>query len=124
MRISDWSSDVCSSDLSGQGVEHQGSAFIVAHLSFAQQHDQRPALAVADGMELRVQTAFGASDTSGNSPFLSRLAAVRCALRWVASIINWSGFPRRSEEHTSELQSLIRISYAVFYLKTKTHKNN
>src|SRR3546814_12811610 len=94
MRISDWSSDVCSSDLSGQGVEHQGSAFIVAHLSFAQQHDQRPALAVADGMELRVQTAFGASDTSGNSPFLSRLAAVRCALRWVASIINWSGFPR------------------------------
>src|SRR3546814_4601712 len=118
MRISDWSSDVCSSDL---------IAFIVAHLSFAQQHDQRPALAVADGMELRVQTAFGASDTSGNSPFLSRLAAVRCALRWVASIINWSGFPRlaeraakillntpsllRSEEHTSELQSQMSISY-------------
>src|SRR3546814_3846731 len=29
----------------------------------------------------------------------------------------------RSEEHTSELQSLMRISYAVFCLKTKTHKN-
>src|SRR3546814_993878 len=28
---------------------------------------------------------------------------------------------RRSEEHTSELQSLMRISYAVFCLKTKTH---
>src|SRR3546814_1909002 len=68
-----------------------------SQLSFAQQHDQRPALAVADCMELRVQTAFGASDTSGNSPFLSRLAAVRCALRWVASIINWSGFPRLAE---------------------------
>src|SRR3546814_2234448 len=30
---------------------------------------------------------------------------------------------RRSEEHTSELQSLLRISYAVFCLKTKTHKS-
>src|SRR3546814_1639338 len=30
----------------------------------------------------------------------------------------------RSEEHTSELQSLMRISYAVFCLKKKTHKNN
>src|SRR3546814_3364248 len=31
------------------------------------------------------------------------------------------GFPFRSEEHTSELQSLMRISYAVFCLKKKTH---
>src|SRR3546814_1127391 len=30
----------------------------------------------------------------------------------------------RSEEHTSELQSLMRISYAVFCLKKKKHKNN
>src|SRR3546814_3886053 len=30
----------------------------------------------------------------------------------------------RSEEHTSELQSLMRISYAVFCLQKKTHKNN
>src|SRR3546814_4017816 len=32
------------------------------------------------------------------------------------------GSPKRSEEHTSELQSLMRISYAVFCLKTKKHK--
>src|SRR3546814_1993238 len=32
--------------------------------------------------------------------------------------------PRRSEEHTSELQSLMRISYAVFCLKKKKHKKN
>src|SRR3546814_8377792 len=32
--------------------------------------------------------------------------------------------PRRSEEHTSELQSLMRISYAVFCLKKKTHTPN
>src|SRR3546814_10545854 len=33
-----------------------------------------------------------------------------------------SAVPRRSEEHTSELQSLMRISYAVFCLKKKKHK--
>src|SRR3546814_3452243 len=32
--------------------------------------------------------------------------------------------PKRSEEHTSELQSLMRISYAVFCLKKKKNKNN
>src|SRR3546814_19180629 len=119
MRISDWSSDVCSSDLSGQGVEHQGSAFIVAHLSFAQQHDQRPALAVADGMELRVQTAFGASDTSGNSPFLSRLAAVRCPLRWVAAIINWSGFPPLAERAAKILLNTPNLLHRMKRLKKK-----
>src|SRR3546814_10914662 len=35
-----------------------------------------------------------------------------------------SAFRKRSEEHTSELQSLMRISYAVFCLKKKTKKNN
>src|SRR5215210_5258455 len=74
-------------------LEHQSGALVVAHLPLAQQHDAWPALVVADGMKLGVQPAFGASDTSGNSPFLSRLAAVRCAFRWVASIINWSGLP-------------------------------
>src|SRR3546814_8204983 len=34
------------------------------------------------------------------------------------------GEQKRSEEHTSELQSLMRISYAVFCLKKKKHKNN
>src|SRR3546814_2560410 len=92
-----------------------GAPFIVAHLPFAQRQDRRTALAVGDRVKLRAQAALGMSDTSGNMPFLSRLAAARCAFRWVASIINWS----RSEEHTSELQSLMRISYAVFCLKKK-----
>src|SRR3546814_7577164 len=35
-----------------------------------------------------------------------------------------SGLAARSEEHTSELQSLMRISYAVFCLKKKTHQQN
>src|SRR3546814_6867804 len=48
---------------------------------------------------------------------------------WVAGMLRWHGSPyrfgrthqHRSEEHTSELQSLMRISYAVFCLKKKKH---
>src|SRR3546814_8508017 len=44
------------------------------------------------------------------------------APRWhVAPVVHWIGMCR-SEEHTSELQSLMRISYAVFCLKKKKHK--
>src|SRR3546814_9693361 len=38
-------------------------------------------------------------------------------------VATWQGFLKRSEEHTSELQSLMRISYAVFCLKNKHTKN-
>src|SRR3546814_7416362 len=41
---------------------------------------------------------------------------------WIS--INFSIIIRRSEEHTSELQSLMRISYAVFCLKKKKNKQN
>ena len=34
--------------------QHQSRAFIVAHLAFAEQHDQRPPVAIAHGMEFRV----------------------------------------------------------------------
>jgi hypothetical protein len=77
----------------GQAVEQQGRPFVVTHLAFGDQHHQKAAVAVADGVQLIVQAAFGAPDTSGNSPFLSRLAAVRCAFRCVASIISVSGLP-------------------------------
>ena len=59
------------------GVDHQRRTFEIAHLTFAQQHDQWSALAIADCMKLGIQTAFGASDPSGKSPFFNRLAAVR-----------------------------------------------
>ena len=61
----------------GQGVEHEASAPVVAHLAFRQEQDDRPSFTVADGVELGVQSAFGSPDTAGNIPFLSRLAAVR-----------------------------------------------
>src|SRR3546814_5815937 len=40
------------------------------------------------------------------------------------STYRWNGIPIRSEEHTSELQSLMRISYAVFCLKQKNKTNS
>ena len=68
-------------------------SFVVAYLAFCELHGQRPAVAVAKGMEFGVQAALCASDAAGKSPFLSKLAAVRWALRWVASIINRPSFP-------------------------------
>src|SRR3546814_6381421 len=45
------------------------------------------------------------------------------ALAWVPEVMRFtSAAPERSEEHTSELQSLMRISYAVFCLKKKKKK--
>src|SRR3546814_2479841 len=41
-----------------------------------------------------------------------------------SKIVGFEDLGMRSEEHTSELQSLMRISYAVFCLKKKTHKNS
>src|SRR5690606_19642314 len=75
-----------------QGVEHETGTFVVAHLAFRQQQDDWSAFTVADGVELGVQSALGSPDTTGNIPFLSRLAAVRCAFRCVASIMIRSGF--------------------------------
>src|SRR3546814_5466560 len=51
-----------------------------------------------------------------------RYDAVRAAAGRIADTLtnNLSGIATRSEEHTSELQSLMRISYAVFCLKKKT----
>ena len=99
-----------------QGVEHEAGPLVVAHLAFRQEQDERPAVAVADGVELGVQPAFGAPDTAGNIPFLSRLAAVRWAFRWVASIMMRSGFgpspasPAKMRSKTpSRLQRMKRL---------------
>jgi hypothetical protein len=65
-------------------------ASIVADLALGEQQDQWLAVPVADGVQLGVQTAFGPSDTAGNSPFLSRLAAARWAFKCVTLIITVS----------------------------------
>ena len=53
-----------------QTIDQEGGTSMIAHLAFAEQQQDRPALPVTHSVELGVQAAFGASDTSGNSPFL------------------------------------------------------
>src|SRR3546814_10252145 len=102
MRISDWSSDVCSSDL---GTLLGTVATVVAVI----------AVATVGFMMLtgRINWRYGATVILGCF-ILFGAASI------VAGIQSTASLARRSEEHTSELQSLMRISYAVFCLKKKT----
>jgi hypothetical protein len=67
--------------------QDEAGALVIVHLPFGQEQDQRLAILIGDGVKLGVQAALCAPDAAGNRPFFKRLAAVRCALRWVASII-------------------------------------
>src|SRR3546814_2028554 len=115
MRISDWSSDVCSSDLGavqagreqaiGQKAQPAGRLHAddaaVLHVRFQQWRQRRRQRAVEDALHpVDAQRIAGEAQT------------LRC-LHMIARVAG------RSEEHTSELQSLMRISYAVFCLKKK-----
>jgi hypothetical protein len=68
-------------------------ALLIVHLPLGEHHDDGAAVAVAEGVELGVQPAFGSADAPCKRPLSSRLAAVRCALRWVLSMIRRSGSP-------------------------------
>src|SRR3546814_9391299 len=119
MRISDWSSDVCSSDLVGL---HRGLGALVGELE-----DEGQGRVVE-------REGGGARDRAGHVGD----AIMRDAVDLVDRIVMGGGVAgleaaalidrdidehraalHRSEEHTSELQSLMRISYAVFCLKKK-----
>ena len=78
-----------------QERQEQRGAVVVAALPLGQQQGDRPPLPVAGGVQLGVQPALGAADMS-RTPFCRRLAAVRCALRWVASIMRRAGAPPRA----------------------------
>jgi hypothetical protein len=65
---------------------------MVAHLGFSEKQSHGPAILISDGVELGVQPALRSPDAAWRVPFLSRLAAVRWALRWVLPIMILSGF--------------------------------
>src|SRR3546814_1028756 len=91
MRISDWSSDVCSSDLGRRSCEMSAPN---SHASpFSSSNG-------VTGSRWDHSSASAAKRPRGSRPL-------------------WTTPASRSEEHTSELQSLMRISYAVFCLKKK-----
>src|SRR3546814_6434160 len=102
MRISDWSSDVCSSDLAPADV---GAGWPEAAAALA---GKNWALTQIDKLEVPIGILSGL--IGGN--FYNRFAAI--ALPEYLAF-----FGGRSVEHTSELQSLMRTSYAVFCLKKK-----
>src|SRR3546814_8853914 len=113
MRISDWSSDVCSSDLlivlqSCSIHASTGSA----HGKFAQPCRQERVRHRSVKWSWR---AFRKDTGPRRCQCRDRGAATREPRR------RRGGY--RSEEHTSELQSLMRLSYAVFCLNKKKHKN-
>src|SRR3546814_10908957 len=108
MRISDWSSDVCSSDLDFKAAL-PGWWFSVCECQVSCDAScaptrESPDIALIEHDE-RLDLGFDA-----DLPQPSTLAK---ALRSVMA--------DRSEEHTSELQSLMRITYVVFCLKKKNH---
>src|SRR3546814_2173136 len=123
MRISDWSSDVCSSDLCSI-APNDPRATVTGATSAAVQSvtnssssapSQRPA------SRSRAVIASLAIAPSKSIVAASRLSPVSIAEGFIPGAARYTN--PRSEEHTSELQSLMRISYAVFCLK-KTNVPN
>src|SRR3546814_6526095 len=121
MRISDWSSDVCSSDLPCP----PSTLDRVIHLVL-----QRMRRGAERGDFLHLQPDVGVDEIVGHhAAGLEELAVgverLECLVERVAhggDVLFLLGRQVRSEEHTSELQSLIRISSAVFCLKQKKAK--
>src|SRR3546814_1818598 len=136
MRISDWSSDVCSADLpvevfgAGQRQLQQGARAVLRRLAahglgavegeregggHRCRRRQPRDLPVAPAALLALEVPEGEVDGIARGP--------RRQQRLQAVAVESFG-EGRSEEHTSELQSLMRISYAVFCLKKKTRNHS
>src|SRR3546814_10450714 len=115
MRISDWSSDVCSSDLVAVPAQPQ------------------PGEVGEDRLDMlgAAARAVDILDPEQEPPAAGARGIMRADRREGVAEMQPPGRARReprddaaprSEEHTSELQSLMRISYAVFCLKKKKNK--
>src|SRR3546814_4512901 len=110
MRISDWSSDVCSSDLSRIGarfISREGGRMPLAIIGAAEPLPVTYTLPVASAQVKSAVLLAGL-----NTPGLTTVIEPEATRDHTERML-------RSEEHTSELQSLMRISYAVFCLKKK-----
>src|SRR3546814_1090948 len=120
MRISDWSSDVCSSDLLSK--DNRGSEGTANGLGYKRKDRLCSGREPGDGSRRRVDPGggglprrCGCAQSGAHRPCGGENSIGRRNGDWDIS----RSFHDRSEEHTSELQSLMRISYAVFCLKKK-----
>src|SRR3546814_6059380 len=133
MRISDWSSDVCSSDLVRHdllelgrvaGCERQLLIELSLNGYLAKLGLALVALEDIANELVQVQRnaflrAFLEHHSDAFNHLSGAMAVARDALQRRARLLEFGTVPPRSEEHTSELQSLMRISSAVFCLKKK-----
>src|SRR3546814_5563184 len=140
MRISDWSSDVCSSDLSIRGsilfepTPSIRNILIVEYFNAPENPSGNVVAGISPGIATIEQ--FFDAPTGGNyaqqirdfaarqqamGPFKVDYGLDGKSRRHGIAMVNTTtiDLTDRSEEHTSELQSLMRISYAVFCLKKK-----
>src|SRR3546814_3965149 len=117
MRISDWSSDVCSSDLYYQGttgvplLPAAGIIFNKADLT-TQGFEADVTIRPLSGLLLDANVAYTKVKIDRLTIPASLLAAYTS--EGLEGSLAQTVIPFRSEEHTSELQSLMRLSYAVF----------
>src|SRR3546814_10538014 len=133
MRISDWSSDVCSSDLDAcwlldqfgptdcvlrvESIDAAAVVFagtLVACRGICVDTVVRAGARIVSGAGVRAGGSIVAGDSIEAQGSLISDGAIRAGGDIQAG---WGISAGRSEEHTSELQSLMRISYAVFCLK-------
>src|SRR3546814_4256719 len=108
MRISDWSSDVCSSDLIGPALFNDEPNDRPRRPESRQRKDRF----ARAGRIVPVARVGDRRRGAGEEPVSD------------GGVDGDHGVAFRSEEHTSELQPLMRTSYAVFCLKKKKHKQN
>src|SRR3546814_7395461 len=133
MRISDWSSDVCSSDLEEHLSPYNATVKAMGQITGAIVGITLVLMAVF------VPMAFFPGSTGGiyrqfsvtlivsigfSALLALTLTPALCATFLKPHVPEDQRKENRSEEHTSELQSLMRISYAVFCLKKKTLNTN
>src|SRR3546814_6532275 len=135
MRISDWSSDVCSSDLVAYSQDFSTGGGVAPYSYALGGGALPPGMALSPaGVLAGTPTASGSfafdlqvTDSSGGTP-ATGTASYTLAVNAPTITLTPATLPggtvdaaysqaRRSEEHTSELQSLMRSSYAVFCLK-------
>src|SRR3546814_6919919 len=138
MRISDWSSDVCSSDLIAGtviGIEADNTELVKQGQTLVKLDptDTRVALRQAEAAQAQAvrhtRTIFVKNDALKSDIAMRQanietarvdLAKAKSDLKRRRTLAKSGGVSgERSEEHTSELQSLMRISYDVFCLKKK-----
>src|SRR3546814_10526758 len=126
MRISDWSSDVCSSDLLIEDTNMLEELVVVGYGTQTKKLITGATVQVKgeDLQRLSTPSVIGALQSQSPGVQITQSSGMpgegfKVTIRGLGTIGN-----SRSEEHTSELQSLMRHSYAVFCFKKQTQQKN